>query len=65
VLFPFDPALRDDAPLGDVAVRRLGDGPLVEERYAVDHNGIVQVTITDLETGYRQQHRLGAPAPLA
>ncbi len=60
VLFPFDPELRGAETLARVPVRRVGAGPMVEERYAVDEMGIVQVTITDLETGYRQEHRLGA-----
>lgn len=51
VLFPFDPVLRDGRDLGDVEVRRT-DGCLVEERYVIDPNGIVEVLITDLDTGY-------------
>jgi len=60
VRFPFDPGLRG-APLDAVPVRRLPSaGPMVEERWAVDAHGIVQVTITDLDSGYRVEQRLGA-----
>jgi molecular chaperone DnaK (HSP70) len=60
VLFPFDPELRG-ATLEGAPVRRLArPGPLVEERYAIDAGGLVRVTITDLDTGYRQEHCLGA-----
>ena len=57
--FPFDPDLRDRARWDDVAVtrpaRRL---PLVEETYAVDPSGGVEVRITDLSSGWSQAHRL-------
>ena len=32
---------------------------MIEERYSVDEHGIVQVLITDLDSGYTQTHRLG------
>jgi molecular chaperone DnaK (HSP70) len=62
LLFAFDPGLRA-APEGKLAgaVRRLDRrGPLVEERYAVDAHGIVEITIRDLDTGYAKTQRLGA-----
>ncbi len=69
VWFPFDPDLQRRVEgaepaaaagtLRDLPVVRQ-DGPLVEERYAVDPAGIVAVSITDLGTGYRQEHRLSA-----
>ncbi len=62
VLFPFDPALRGADSLSEVPVRRLDRGPLIREEYAVDPNGIVAVTITDLDSGYRRGYRLGSPA---
>jgi hypothetical protein len=53
VLFPFDRELRANNDLAAVPVRRLGsEGPLIEEKYAVTAHGIVEVTITDLESGY-------------
>lgn len=61
VLFPFDPALQDGGPLADVTVQRR-EGGMVEERYTVDANGIIAVTITDLTTGYSQSHALGSRA---
>jgi hypothetical protein len=60
VRFPFDPALRAcDGTLAHVPIERRTGGPLVQEEYAVDGSGIVFVTISDLETGYAQQFRLG------
>jgi len=61
VLFPFDASLRrGDVDLAHRAVRRLdGQGPLVEECYAVDAHGMVEVTITDLDSGFARTHALG------
>lgn len=60
VLFPFDPALRSsDADLRAVTVRRTGEGPLVEETYSIDPNGLVALTIRDLESGFARQYRVG------
>ncbi len=64
-LFPFDPSLRatPEAALAGAPVKRLAyQGPLVEERYAVDANGIVQISIRDLESGFEKTQRLGATA---
>lgn len=67
VLFPFDPALEAMSEgLAEVEVSRLGHGPLVEERYAVDRHGIVEVTITNLDSGHTRRFaldRFGASAP--
>lgn len=62
VTFPFDPGLRQtEAKLDDVPVRRLeGPGPLVEEKYQVSDLGLVEVSLTDLETGYGRTYTLGA-----
>jgi molecular chaperone DnaK (HSP70) len=69
VVFPFDPELQQRAATGDgearqdllgAAIERRGSGPTVEERYKVDPGGIISVTITDLTTGYRQEHLLRA-----
>ncbi len=62
VFFPFDPGLRDPrVDLGRVPVRRLERrGPLVSERYAFDAQGMVRVTITDLESGFARTSVLGA-----
>jgi hypothetical protein len=61
VLFPFDASLRRaDVDLARQAVRRLdGRGPLIEECYAVDAHGMVEVTITDLDSGFARRHALG------
>ena len=45
VLFAFDPSL-DGADLANVTVERLGSGPVIEEEYSLDENGIVAVRIT-------------------
>ncbi len=53
ILFPFADGLVPGS-LKDVAVGRLhGDGPLIEERYEVDHAGVVAVTITNVDRGQR------------
>jgi molecular chaperone DnaK (HSP70) len=62
VLVAFDPALRDGRDLRDVPVRRMA-GPEVEEVYTVDGNGMVEVAITDVETGYAVRRQLGAGRP--
>ncbi len=60
VMFPFAPELRERIDLADVQVERFsGDGPLIEERYAVDDAGIAELTIADLDSGYQRHHRLG------
>ncbi|WP_437910486.1 Hsp70 family protein [Sorangium sp. So ce327] len=62
VVFPFDRRLRDRAAeLGGVTVERMGnEGPLIEEQYAITSHGIVEVTITDVEAGYRRVYQVGA-----
>jgi molecular chaperone DnaK (HSP70) len=59
VYFAFDPALRAQR-LAEVPVQRLpGQGPLVSESYSVDAQGLVQVRISDLESGFTASHVLG------
>ncbi|NUQ75576.1 MAG: Hsp70 family protein [Polyangiaceae bacterium] len=62
VFFPFDRALRSvRSDLAEVPVRRLpGEGPLIQEQYAITPHGIVEVTITDLEAGYHRIYEVGA-----
>jgi molecular chaperone DnaK (HSP70) len=62
LLFPFDAALAEEAgALRDIPVQRLRrPGPLVMEQYAVDSNGIVSVTIRNLDTGYERTFRVWA-----
>lgn len=57
VLFPFATDLVGN-DLAAVPIERLGEGPLVEERYEVDAAGIVAVTITNLDAGYAQSYVL-------
>ncbi len=60
VYFAFDVALRGQ-PLEEVAVRRLeGQGPLISERYTIDEKGLVQVIITDEDSGFASTHVLGS-----
>lgn len=59
VRFPFDVRLQERADLASVPVRREESGTLVEERYRVDPNGLVEVEIADLESGYSRTYGLG------
>lgn len=65
LVMPFDPALQRAASsldLAEVDVRRTESGPMVTERYTVDRHGIVEVSITDLDTGYSLTTSLGGGA---
>lgn len=60
VIVPFDRSLRrSDIDLSAVPVIRTEDGPLIEESYIVDENGMVTVEITDLEAAYTMTRPLG------
>lgn len=60
VIVPFDRYLRrSDIDLSAVPVIRTEDGPLIEESYIVDENGMVTVEITDLEAAYTVTRPLG------
>ena len=61
VLFPYDPALRDEddpdrlrAACGD-----LRTGNEVVEKYVYERNGSVSVTVTNLTHGYERTYQLG------
>lgn len=60
IYFPFDPGLYGKgAKLEQVNVERFGaEGPWIRESYAVDANGIVEVTIRNLDDQYEQAYRL-------
>ncbi|WP_026461062.1 Hsp70 family protein [Schaalia suimastitidis] len=59
---PFDPHLQHGTiDLSVIAVERTFDGPRVQERYRVDTNGIIDVEIVDLDTGYSVRQGLGHP----
>ena len=62
VLFPFDPALRSNGTdLRTVPVERtLSEGHVMQERYALDSHGIVEVTITDMDAGFESVHKLSS-----
>mgnify|MGYP000324006403 CR=1 FL=1 len=57
VHFPYDPSLQG-ADLAQVAVERTGRGPIIEERYEIDAHGLVHLKITNLDTGFAQEHAL-------
>lgn len=58
VVFPFDHALQQRGDVRLVPVRRTADGPLVEETYTIDRHGMVEVRISDLESGYTHTQAL-------
>ena len=58
VLFPFDPALRA-SDLAGVPIRRLGDGPEVEEIYRCGADGTVEASLRVLEDGFVRTVLLG------
>jgi molecular chaperone DnaK (HSP70) len=58
VYFPFDRGLRETDLTGVRVERRDDDGPNVVERYSLDDNGIVEVVIADLESGYERRYTL-------
>lgn len=60
VIFPFDPSLRGtDIDLAAIPVVRTEEGPLIEESYIVDENGMVTVEIADVEDGFTVSCPLG------
>ncbi|WP_168582138.1 Hsp70 family protein [Gephyromycinifex aptenodytis] len=65
VLFPFDPELQGCADLNGVPVERRPGGPEVREEYLVDANGLIEVRLSDLSTGYIQTHALRPGGPTA
>jgi molecular chaperone DnaK (HSP70) len=60
VLFPFDPRLGGVSDLRGIPVERIGEGPHIEEEYSLDENGIVAVTIRNVDLGYERAYRIGA-----
>jgi molecular chaperone DnaK (HSP70) len=62
VLFPFDPSLGEGSTdIAAVPVHRMDDlGPRIEEEYALDEDGMVAVTIRNLDSGYQRVFRVGA-----
>jgi molecular chaperone DnaK (HSP70) len=60
VYFPFDATLSAAADLTAVPVERRSDqGPRIVEQYSLDENGIVDVVIRNLDSGYERSYRLG------
>ncbi len=48
----------ESSALRELPIVRLEAGPMLEERYTVDPAGIIELSLTDLTTGYRQEHVL-------
>jgi molecular chaperone DnaK (HSP70) len=60
VYFPFDPTLRAADDLARVPVeRRFDEGPRIFEQYSLDANGIVDIRIRNIDSGYERSYRLG------
>jgi len=60
VYFPFDDRARAASDLASLRVeRRETEGPEVVERYTLDDQGIVDVLIRDVDSGYEKSYRLG------
>ncbi|MEL6346194.1 MAG: Hsp70 family protein [Myxococcota bacterium] len=59
IFFPYAPSLRTgDIDLSAMNISRLdAAGPLIEERYTIDAMGIIDFTITDLDSGDVRRHR--------
>jgi molecular chaperone DnaK (HSP70) len=62
VAFPFDPRLRrPGVDLKSVPIHRLsGRGPWIREEYSVTPLGLVEVAVTDVDTGFARRYTLGA-----
>lgn len=62
VLFPFEAALQADPKAAERAPVRRATTPfsVVEERYELDDNGVIVVTIRDTETGFEKRAELSA-----
>lgn len=61
ILFPFDPALREQMDLSRMPVTRLdaADPQRIEESYSCDGSGSIHVTIRNLTADYERGYRLG------
>jgi hypothetical protein len=61
IRFPFDPLLAPLRDLQGVPVTHMLalQDEVIEERYAADASGAVQVTISNLSAGYSRSYRLG------
>lgn len=55
VRFPFDAALQRSGELDCEIVRTPWEGPMIEERYELDADGVLELVIRDLDTGYQMR----------
>jgi hypothetical protein len=62
VRIPFESALAEGrGSLASCPIeRRLDEGPHVVERYSLDRNGLVDVSIRNADTGYEYRYQFGA-----
>lgn len=60
IRFPFDPQLRDRGDLTGVPVKRIGQGPEIEERYHCTSAGTFEVTLAVLDDGFSQTFRIAS-----
>ena len=59
VVFPFAPDLqREGSDPSATRVERREPGPMIEERYEIDPNGIVSVRLTDCDTEFARTYAL-------
>lgn len=65
VFFPADPELRDQPNFNHADVRRTSEfeGQAIEERYACDAHGVIEVTIANRTAGYERKYRLRESKP--
>ncbi len=61
LLFPFDPARQGQVLVEEPILRMRSPSAQIEERYEVNAQGIIQITIRDTQTGYAQQAQLHRP----
>jgi molecular chaperone DnaK (HSP70) len=60
VTFPFDPAFVESARLEAIPIERQPtvEGFVIEEEYRCDDAGVIQVTISNVTTGYSKVYRI-------
>jgi molecular chaperone DnaK (HSP70) len=61
IRFPFDPRLADKGDLASIPIERnTAMGPRIEESYSLDGQGIVEIVIRNVDSGYKRSFRIGA-----
>ena len=69
VYFPYDPHLQTDqtfdnpSQLSQIPIKALDQHrPLIEERYTLDQDGLLQISIHNLETAFSMDYTLNVPS---